>query len=282
MTTYTEPLESSLRALLAAGEAGRSSVGEMLEPLNGAVSDITEAATALEALPVVGPVIGAKLQRTLRAIGVAQAAVGKVVAKYDKAVAAVERVQGRIQVFNEQAAKASTAINRLAGRISPLLGNLLPTENFMPQVTPAAEAVKPFPHLLILHPLNGEAQPYYFNLDTAAFDELRRQSSFRWTGQERLSRSPAQQAVGLGEERISIKGAIFPTFKGGLGQLQTLRSIGRHLRPLTLTTGYGEVLGTWCLTGINEDQSNLLAGGIPRKQGFSLEFVSYGDDMQNG
>jgi phage protein U len=41
------------------------------------------------------------------------------------------------------------------------------------------------------------------------------------------------------------------------------------------------VLGTWCLTSIEEDQSNLLVGGIPRKQGFSLEFVSYGNDLQN-
>jgi len=134
---------------------------------------------------------------------------------------------------------------------------------------------------LILQPLGAGAQPYYFNVDTAAFEELRRQSGFRWAGQERLSRSVAQQAVGQGEERISLKGTVFPGFKGGLGQLQTLRSIGRRLQPLSLTTGYGEVLGTWCLTSIEEDQSHLLAGGIPRKQGFSLEFVSYGDDLQN-
>ncbi|MNF00129.1 Phage P2 GpU [compost metagenome] len=50
---------------------------------------------------------------------------------------------------------------------------------------------------------------------------------------------------------------------------------------MTLTTGYGEVLGTWCLTRIEEDQSRFLAGGIPRKQAFSLEFASYGNDMQD-
>ena len=61
----------------------------------------------------------------------------------------------------------------------------------------------------------------------------------------------------------------------GLGQLQKLRSIGRRLQPLSLTTGYGEVLGTWCMTSLEEEQSHLLAGGIPRKQGFSMEFVSY-------
>ena len=74
---------------------------------------------------------------------------------------------------------------------------------------------------------------------------------------------------------------IYPTFKGGIGQLQTLRSIGKQLKPLSLSTGYGTTLGTWCLTSISEEQSALLVGGIPGKQGFTLEFVSYGDDMQN-
>jgi phage protein U len=91
----------------------------------------------------------------------------------------------------------------------------------------------------------------------------------------------AQQAVGLGEEKITLKGAIFPGHKGGIKQLSTLRSIGRNLQPLNLVTGYGEVLGNWCLVNIEEEQSHLLAGGIPRKQGFSLEFVSYGNDLQN-
>jgi len=55
----------------------------------------------------------------------------------------------------------------------------------------------------------------------------------------------------------------------------------RDLQALKLVTGYGEVLGDWCLVNIEEEQSHLLAGGIPRKQGFNLEFVSYGNDLQN-
>ena len=69
-------------------------------------------------------------------------------------------------------------------------------------------------------------------------------------------------------------------FKGGIKQLNTLRSLGAQLKPLTLTTGYGDVLGTWCLKNV-EEQSALLQGGIARKQAFTLEFVHYGDDLQN-
>lgn len=110
----------------------------------------------------------------------------------------------------------------------------------------------------------ANSAPFYFNLDTAAFDQLTRQTEFRWASQERLTRRPAQQSPRLGEERISLKGAIFPIWRGGLAQLDTLRAIGAQLQPLNLTTGYGQVLGLWCLARLEEEQGALLRGGIPR------------------
>ncbi|MDR2306135.1 MAG: phage tail protein [Paucimonas sp.] len=279
--TYLEQLQATLHALVKAGEAGRRHADAMLDPMNEAIDHIKGAVTELEGLPRVGPLIGAKLQRTLRAINRAQAHVAKVVAKYDRAVAVVRQVRDRIDGFAEHAAKAGAAIRRVVGEVRSTVNGVLSTLGFAPEATPAAEAVKPFPHLLVLQPLTPGASPFYFNLDTAAFDQLRRQTRYRWVGQERLSRANAQQAVSQGEESITLRGAIHPGFKGGIGQLQTLRSIGRQLMPLSLTTGYGEVLGTWCLTSIEEEQTQLLAGGIPRKQGFSLEFVSYGQDLHN-
>ena len=279
--TYLEQLQATLHALVKAGEAGRRRADAMLDPMNDAIGHIQGVVGELEGLPGVGPIIGAKLQRTMRAISNAQARVAKVVAKYDQAVAVVRQVRDRIDGFAAHAVKAGAAIRRVAGEVRSTVNGVLSTLGFAPEAAPAAEAVKPFPHLLVLQPLKAGSAPYYFNLDTAAFDQLRRQTRFRWAGQERLSRESAQQAVSLGEETISIRGAIFPGFKGGLGQLQALRSIGRQLLPLSLTTGYGEVLGTWCLTSIEEEQSVLLAGGIPRKQGFSLEFSRYGEDLRN-
>ncbi|PTU49062.1 phage tail protein [Pseudomonas plecoglossicida] len=278
---YMELMGSTLSSLVAAGQAGRTSLDGMLGPLNGAVRDMTGAASELESLPIVGPMVGEKLQRTMRQINAAQSAVGQVAAKYSQAVSAASQVQERLGTLKEQAAKAGAAINRMAGKLSPSLGNIFPSSALGADMTPAAEAVKPFPHLLIIQPQDPKLKPYHFNLDTAAFDELTRKTAFRWAGQERLTRDIAQQAVGQGEDRLTIKGAIFPLFRGGIGQLNELRSIGRRLQPLTLTTGYGEVLGTWCLLSVDEEQGALLAGGIPRKQGFNLEFVAYGNDMQN-
>ena len=54
--------------------------------------------------------------------------------------------------------------------------------------------------------------------------------------------------------------------QAGAGQFDTItrRSIGAQLQPLGLTTGYGDVRGNWCLKNIEEEQSPLLQGGIPR------------------
>lgn len=276
-----EQLQSGLKYLASAGETGRRSLDGMLGPMNGAIGEITGAASELEDLPFVGPEVGAKLQRTMRAVQAAQAKVGQVVAIYNKTSRALSGIDERMGALKEQAGKAATAINKIAGKVDPSLANILPTGAFATDQTPAPEAVQPFPHLLILQPQDPKAAPYFFNLNTAAFDELRRSTEFRWASQERLSRRPAQQAVGMGDEKITLKGAIFPGLKAGLKQLDTLRSIGAKLQPLTLTTGYGDVLGTWCLKSLEEEQSALMQGGIPRKQGFTLEFVRYGDDMQN-
>ncbi|NMZ98101.1 phage tail protein [Pseudomonas lundensis] len=279
---YMEQLQSGLKYLTAAGETGRRSLDGMLGPVNGAIGEITGAASELSDLPFIGPAVGAKVQRLMRGVNAAQAKVGAVVATYNKATRAASQIEERLGVLKEQAGKAATAINKIAGKVSPSLANIVPTGALGADATPAAEAVKPFPHLLIMQPLKPGSTPFYFNLDTAAFDELKRSSEYRWASQERLNRRPAQQAVGMGEERITLTGAIFGGFKGGIKQLDTLRSIGAQFQPLGLTTGYGEVLGNWCLKNIEEEQSALLQGGIPRKQGFTLEFVRYGDDLQNG
>jgi phage protein U len=278
---YMEQLQAGLKNLAAAGETGRRSLDGMMGPVNGAISEISGAASELEGLPIVGPAVSQKLQRVMRGVNAAQAKVGQVVATYNKATRAVSQIDERMGQLKEQATRASTAINKIAGKVSPSLANIVSTGSLAGDATPLPEAVTPFPHLLIIQPQDPKAQPYYFNLDTAAFDELRRSTEFRWASQERLSRRPAQQAVGMGEEKITLKGAIFPGFKGGLKQLDTLRSLGAQLKPLTLTTGYGDVLGTWCLKNVEEEQSALLQGGIPRKQAFTLEFARYGDDLQN-
>ncbi|MCL2829437.1 MAG: phage tail protein [Betaproteobacteria bacterium] len=135
------------------------------------------------------------------------------------------------------------------------------------------------PHLLILSASNGAT--FYFGLSTAAFDKLRRKSEYQVACQERLTRRHAWQAVSKGGDTITVSGVIFPGWKGTSQQIEALRAIGIEMEPVTLTTGYGVVLGRWYLTEIEEEQEALLSDGAPRKQAFTLEFRRYGEDYQN-
>ena len=118
---YMEQLQSGLSYLAAAGETGRRSLDGMLGPVNGAISEITGAANELGDLPFIGPEVGAKVQRLMRGINAAQSRVGSVVATYNQAARAVSQIDERLGVLKEQAGRAATAINNIAGNISPSL-----------------------------------------------------------------------------------------------------------------------------------------------------------------
>lgn len=278
---YMEQLQGGLKYLAQAGEAGRRNLDGMMAPVNGAISEITGAASELEGLPGVPAGMGDKLRRAMRGINAAQSKVNQVVSVYNRTSRAVSGIDERMTELSAQSSRAMAAVNKVAGKISPSLANILPTSLLGDSMSVSPGAVTPFPHLLVLQPLAPNQPQFCFNLDTAPFDQLTRQTEFRWASQERLTRRPAQQSPGLGDERITLRGAIFPHWRGGLEQLDALRKIGIRREPLNLITGYGIVLGTWCLTRVEEEQGALIRGGIPRKQSFTLEFVRYGEDMQN-
>jgi len=120
--------------------------------------------------------------------------------------------------------------------------------------------------------------PYRFSVGTAAYQNLKHSAAYRWPMQERLGRLPARQFVGAGDETISLDGSIYPHYKGGLGQLDSLRAIAGQGLPLRLTDGRGIAWGQWCVTQIDETQTVFFADGTPRKVDFSLTLARYGED----
>ncbi len=119
---------------------------------------------------------------------------------------------------------------------------------------------------------------YRFSIDSAAYQELKHSQAYRWQAQERLQRRPAMQFLGAGEESIELSGVIYPHFKGGLEQLDTMRAEANKGQPLLLVDGLGFVWGRWVITQIDEGQSFLQGNGQPLKQSFQLKLVNYGTD----
>jgi len=119
---------------------------------------------------------------------------------------------------------------------------------------------------------------YRFSIDSAAYQELKHSQAYRWQAQGRLHRRPAMQFLGAGEESIELSGVIYPHFKGGLEQLDTMRAEASKGQPLLLVDGLGFVWGQWVITQIDEGQSFFQGNGQPLKQSFQLKLVNYGAD----
>lgn len=119
-----------------------------------------------------------------------------------------------------------------------------------------------------------------FMLDTAAYQSLKRSSTYRWAQQDRIGRKPAQQYTGPGADQITLEGEIMPQWKGGFFQLDLMRAQARLGVPLLLLEGYGGVLlGDFVITQIDETKSDLMADGSPRVISFSLTLKEYGSDV---
>ncbi len=119
---------------------------------------------------------------------------------------------------------------------------------------------------------------FMFSLETAPYQTSDDSAPFRWPAQARIGREPALQFVGPGTRTLSLQGVIYPTFKGGLGQMDTLREMANQGEPLILVSGQGHVMGKWVITQVEESRSTFMAAGLPRKITFTLSLQQYGED----
>lgn len=120
---------------------------------------------------------------------------------------------------------------------------------------------------------------YKFGMDTAAYQELKRTSAYRWTPQNRVGQHPALQYTGPDQETVELTGEIYPVHKGGTGQLDDMRKRALTGQPMILVDGLGNAWGKFCIEEIQETQAIFLPGGIPKKQSFTLRLVRYGEDQ---
>ncbi|GAA5785124.1 phage tail protein [Chitiniphilus shinanonensis] len=282
METF-DTLQRGLGAVARAVEAGQARPARMTTPLTEATTSFRAAADALGRLPFMPGDLTQPVQRVVRALDAGLRSAGRLTNASDVIDEGISAARSAFAQASEAFGVVKQTVTKLTG-----LGEPVP----VPQISayPAgpiagglvdgsAAASSARPHLLVLMPDGGA--PFYFNLDTAAYDTLKRSSDYQIASQDRLTRRPALQAVGKGAEHLTLSGVIFTAGKAGAGQLSTLRDIAYRLEPVQLTTGYGEVLGRWYLTKVDEEQGAVLADGVPRKQTFSLEFNRYGDDLQN-
>ena len=119
---------------------------------------------------------------------------------------------------------------------------------------------------------------FRFSVATAAWREFSHQAEYRWESQARLGRRPALQYLGPGDETKTLSGTIYPTYRGGLGQVGQMRAMAEQGEPMVLIDGRGAVHGKWCITSVTEKGSVPLSNGVPKRIDFELTLKRYGED----
>jgi|GEM_PF-505616 len=119
---------------------------------------------------------------------------------------------------------------------------------------------------------------FQFSISTAAYQDLHRTVEYRWVEMQRIAHRPSLQFVGVGKDEIELRGVILPTFKGGIHQVDILRTYAQKGRPQTLATGRGENWGPWCVRSITDEQSTMTLKGTPLKIEFTVHLSYYGPD----
>lgn len=117
---------------------------------------------------------------------------------------------------------------------------------------------------------------FKFSLNTAVFQELHRNTSYKWPAQERLGQYDALQFTGPGEDRMRLPGIIYPDWKGGTVQVGQLRALAFQGRPLKLISATGAIMGQWVIESVEEGQSFFKPDGTFRKQEFSVTIRKFG------
>lgn len=112
---------------------------------------------------------------------------------------------------------------------------------------------------------------FVFGMDTVPYQSLTRSIEWRHGDRERHLARPASQFLGPGQDSISIFGTIVPELGGSYSSIETLEEMADTGDDFPLVDGLGRVLGNFRIVRMDLDQRTIMAGGIPRQQGFSLE-----------
>jgi Phage protein U len=122
---------------------------------------------------------------------------------------------------------------------------------------------------------------FQFALDSATYQRLSRSTEYRWARQARIGVNDALQFTGYGPETIEIEGVIYPHFRGGLKQIDKMRSQANIGIPLPLVSGVGRVLGLWVVEAISEGQEVFASQGVPHRQDFTMRIARYDGGLRS-
>lgn len=123
---------------------------------------------------------------------------------------------------------------------------------------------------------------FVFELRTAPYQQLQRQSQWRHPMTSRVGLRPARQFTGPGDDVITLTGVLFPEVTGGRVSLAMLRAMAETGRPWPLIQGDGTIYGEFVIEDMSETHSLFFQDGTARQIDFSLKLARADDSTPLG
>ncbi len=120
---------------------------------------------------------------------------------------------------------------------------------------------------------------FVFGLDTAPYQQLQRQTSWRHPSSSRVGQRPARQYIGPGDDTVTLSGTLYPEITGGKVTLSMLRFMAETGKAWPLIEGTGDFYGFFVIEDLSETSSIFFADGAARKIDFSLKLTRVDDDV---
>lgn len=111
---------------------------------------------------------------------------------------------------------------------------------------------------------------FVFMRQTLPFQGMQRDAEYRWPSNSRVGKRDAFQFLGVGEEKITVSGTLYPEITGGRLTLASLRLMAEEGKAWPLIAGTGLIYGMYVINSINETGAEFFSDGSPRKIDFTL------------
>ncbi|MGG7448772.1 phage tail protein [Kosakonia oryzendophytica] len=120
---------------------------------------------------------------------------------------------------------------------------------------------------------------FVFMRQTLPFQNMQRDAEYRWPSNARVGKRDAFQFLGVGEEKITLGGELYPELTGGHLSLTALRLMAEDGRAWPLLSGSGMIYGMFVINSISDTGTEFFSDGSPRKISFTLTLTRVDESL---
>lgn len=114
---------------------------------------------------------------------------------------------------------------------------------------------------------------FVFALETAPYQDFQQQIAWRHPSNNRVSRRPARQFLGPGDDLITLSGVLLPELTGGDVTLDVLRAMGDAGLSYVLIEGTGRYYGMYIIEDLSVTRTIFFKDGKARRLEFTLKLA---------